>query len=112
VSLYARSDIKHFVNNDGNCPTHGHRVRKDDERLVIDCPECEPRAWRLKQAGKRLFSDSLADLPLTREEQAAKDEADREVQLALAAEQRDLRAEAHRRAQELAAQRPRASRPK
>ena len=72
---YASSDITSFTN--AACPTGGHsrtvsnpkEVRKGaapeyaDERLVIDCPACEPLC-----VGKDSWSGDPLDIPLTQKE--------------------------------------------
>lgn len=86
MTKYASSDISGFYN--GNCPKGGHARKVSnqrevnrgakpvyaDERLVVDCPVCEP----LLTAKDSWSSDPLS-VPLTEAEKLAEEVREREV---------------------------------
>lgn len=72
MTLYARSDIRYF--NNPACPNGPHRA-KDGERLVIDCPHCEPIARR----AKALYSEDKLAVPRSPEEVRLEEVREREA---------------------------------
>lgn len=110
MTKYASSDITSLTN--AQCPTGGHQrvisnpkdvaaglpVEYADERLVIDCPACEPLC-----IAKDSWSDDPTNIPLTKAEQATADKLEKEgmrQQATLGAALADL---ANERARDLAA---------
>ena len=86
MTRYASSDIHSFMN--ANCPSGGHmrkitnqrEVNKGadpiyaDERLVVNCPVCEP----LLRAKDSWSSDPM-NVPLTESERLAEEARERQV---------------------------------
>lgn len=102
MPLYARSDV--ISVQSANCPIV-HTKKKGADFLELDCPECQSSLG----GQKALFATQKHMVPLTEEEQAAQEQEDRDIALALAAEGRAIRSQATDRVRKARAQKAQAA---